>query len=62
MASAHQIHPTCQRIIRLPSSRSPARPWVRGITIRAAISGPVAKKGIGQTPAAYKGKPTHEIA
>src|SRR5215203_353829 len=30
MASAHQIHPTCQRIIRLPSSRSPARPWVRG--------------------------------
>jgi hypothetical protein len=33
-----------------------------GTTIRAAMSGPVARKGIGQTPAAYKGKPTHEIA
>jgi hypothetical protein len=33
-----------------------------GITMRAARSGPLARKGIGQTPAAYKGKPTHEIA
>jgi hypothetical protein len=61
-ATANQIHPTRQRIIREPSSRSPARPWVRGITMRAAISGPLARKGIGQTPAAYKGQPTHEIA
>jgi hypothetical protein len=33
-----------------------------GITMRAAMSGPVARKGIGQMPAAYKGQPTHEIA
>src|SRR5215211_1755037 len=61
-ATTYQYHLTRHRIIRKLSSRSPDQPRVMGITMRAAISGPVAKKGIGQTPAAYKGKPTHEIA
>jgi hypothetical protein len=57
IASAHQIHPTRQRIIREPSSRSPERPWVMGITMRAARSGPDGKNltdSIGKNP--------HEIA
>src|SRR5918993_752914 len=61
-ATTYQYHLTRQRIIRKPSSRSPERPWVMGTTIRAAMNGPVAKKGIGHMPAAYKGMPTHEIA
>src|SRR5918998_5287772 len=31
MAATYQYHLTRQRIIREPSSRSPAQPWVRGI-------------------------------
>jgi hypothetical protein len=57
MATAYQYHLTRQRIIRKPSSRSPERPWVRGITIRAAMSGPDGKNltdSIGKKP--------HEIA
>src|ERR687894_109871 len=43
-ASAYQYHLTRQRIMRKPSSRSPERPWVRGITMRAARSGANAPK------------------
>jgi hypothetical protein len=50
-ATTYQYHLTRQRIIREPSSRSPERPWEMGITMRAAMSGPVARKGIGQMPA-----------
>ena len=35
----------------------PCGPSKEGITMRAARSGPVARKGMGQTPAAYKGQP-----
>jgi len=56
-AAAYQYHLTRQRIIREPSSLSPATPWVRGITIKAAKSGPDGKNltdSIGKNP--------HEIA
>jgi hypothetical protein len=56
-AAAYQYHLTRQRIIREPSSRSPDRPWVRGITMRAAKSGPD-----GKNLTASIGKKAHEIA
>jgi hypothetical protein len=57
MATTYQYHLTRQRIIREPSSRSPAQPWVRGSTMRAARSGPDAKNLTLSI-----GKNTHEIA
>jgi hypothetical protein len=48
-AATYQYHLTRQRIIREPSSRSPERPWVMGITMRAASTGP-AKRGEGDRP------------
>jgi hypothetical protein len=57
MATTYQYHLTRQRIIRKPSSRSPERPWVREITMRAAKSGPV-----GKNLTASIGKNPHEIA
>jgi hypothetical protein len=57
MAAAYQYHLTRQRIIRNPSTLSPAHPWVMGITMRAAKSGPEGKNltdSIGKNP--------HEIA
>jgi hypothetical protein len=57
MAAAYQYHVTRQRIIRKPSTLSPAQPWVMGITMRAAKSGPDGKNltdSIGKNP--------HEIA
>jgi hypothetical protein len=56
-ASAYQYHLTRQRIIRKPSSRNPAQPWVMGITMRAANSGPDGKNLTAST-----GKKAHEIA
>src|SRR5215204_696590 len=55
IASAYQIHLARQRIIRPPRSRSPAQPWVMGITMRAATSGPNAPKD-------PNGKNPHAIA
>ena len=43
-AAAYHFHPTRHLIIRLPSSRRPARPSVTPITTSAAISGPAAMK------------------
>jgi hypothetical protein len=57
MATTYQYHLTRQRIIRNPSTFRPAQPWVMGITMRAAISGPEGKNltlSIGKHP--------HEIA
>jgi len=57
MAAAYQYHLTRQRIIRKPSTLSPAQPWHMGITMRAAKSGPDGKNltdSIGKNP--------HEIA
>src|SRR5688500_6622108 len=56
-AAAYQYHLTRQRIIRKPSSLSPATPWVRGITMRAAKSGPDGKNLTDSI-----GKKAHEIA
>jgi hypothetical protein len=56
-ASAYQYHLTRQRIMREPSSRIPAQPWVIGITMRAAMSGPEGKNLTAST-----GKKAHEIA
>jgi hypothetical protein len=56
-AAAYQYHLTRQRIMREPSSRSPAQPWVKGITMRAAKSGPD-----GKNLTASIGKQPHEIA
>jgi hypothetical protein len=56
-ATAYQYHLTRQRIMREPSSRSPAQPWVRGITMRAAKSGPDGKNLTDSI-----GKGAHEIA
>jgi hypothetical protein len=58
-ATTYQIHPTRQRIIREPSSRSPAQPWVMGITMRAARIGP-GKRGEGDRPTAYSGQVHHD--
>jgi hypothetical protein len=44
IATAYQYHLTRQRIIRKPSSLSPATPWHIGITMRAATSGANAPK------------------
>src|SRR5215207_6310176 len=55
--AAYQYHLTRQRIIRLPSSRSPDQPWVRGMTMRAAMSGPD-----GKNLTLSIGKKAHEIA
>src|SRR3712207_5328929 len=55
--ATYQYHLTRQRIIREPSSLSPAQPWVRGITMRAAKSGPD-----GKNPTDSMGKKAHEIA
>jgi hypothetical protein len=55
MAATYQYHLTRQRIIREPSSRSPAQPWVRGITMRAAMNGEPAMK-------VQKGMHPHPIA
>jgi hypothetical protein len=57
MAAAYQYHLTRQRIIRNPSSLSPAQPWVMGITMRAAKSGPDGKNLTDSS-----GKNPHEIA
>jgi hypothetical protein len=56
-ANAYQYHLTRQRIMRLPSSLSPAQPWVMGITMRAAKNGPE-----GKNLTASIGKKAHEIA
>src|ERR687890_113448 len=55
-ASAYQYHLTRQRIIRKPSTLSPAQPWVMGMTMRAAKSGPEGKNLTDST-----GKKAHEI-
>jgi hypothetical protein len=55
MATTYQYHLTRQRIIRKPSSLSPATPRVRGITMRAAMNGEPAWKvqnGINPHPMA----------
>jgi hypothetical protein len=57
MAAAYQYHLTRQRIIRKPSTLSPAQPWVMGITMRAAKSGPEGKNLTDSS-----GKNPHEIA
>jgi hypothetical protein len=57
MATMYQRSPTRQRIIREPSSFNPARPWMRGITMRAAMSGPA-----GKNPNALIGRNPHESA
>jgi hypothetical protein len=57
MAAAYQYHLTRQRISRNPSTLSPAHPWVMGITMRAAKSGPDGKNLTDST-----GKKPHEIA
>ena len=57
IATAYQYHLTRQRIIRKPSSFSPERPWVMGMTMRAANSGPDGKNLTAST-----GKKAHEIA
>jgi len=57
MAAAYQYHLTRQRIIRNPSTLSPAQPWVMGITMRAAKSGPDGKNLTDSI-----GKKAHEIA
>jgi hypothetical protein len=56
MAAAYQYHLTRQRIIRKPSSLSPDQPWVMGITMRAATSGPEGKNLTDSI-----GKKAHEI-
>src|ERR687890_1699611 len=56
-ATTYQYHLTRQRIIRKPSCLRPAQPWVRGITMRAAKSGPD-----GKNLTASIGKNAHEIA
>jgi hypothetical protein len=56
MATTYQYHLTRQRIIREPSSRSPERPWVMGITMRAASTGPP-----GMNLTASIGKNPHEM-
>src|SRR5918999_12117 len=55
MATTYQYHLTRQRITREPSSRSPAQPWVRGMTMRAASNGEPAMK-------VQKGMHPHPIA
>jgi hypothetical protein len=53
MATTYQYHLTRQRIIRKPSSLSPATPWVRGMTMRAAMNGAPAMNltaSIGKNP------------
>ena len=55
IATAYQYHLTRQRIIRKPSSLSPATPWVRGMTMRAARSG-------ANAPKDPNGKNPHAIA
>jgi len=57
MAAAYQYHLTRQRIIRKPSTFSPDQPWVMGITMRAAKSGPDGKNLTDSS-----GKKAHEIA
>jgi hypothetical protein len=57
IAITYQYHLMRQRIIREPSSRSPAHPWVRGITMRAAMNGPA-----GMNLTLSIGKNPHEIA
>jgi len=57
IATTYQYHLTRQRIIRKPSSLSPATPWVMGITMRAAKSGPE-----GKNLTLSIGKKAHEIA
>jgi hypothetical protein len=57
MATKYQYHLTRQRIIRLPSPFRPAQPWVMGITMRAAKSGPD-----GKNPTASIGKKAQDIA
>src|SRR5919112_1855408 len=44
IATAYQYHLTRQRIIRKPSTLSPATPWLIGITMRTATSGAYAPK------------------
>src|SRR5215203_1593298 len=56
-ATTYQYHLTRQRIIRNPSTFNPAQPWVMGITMRAAKSGPE-----GKNLTASMGKNAHDIA
>src|SRR5215218_4476452 len=55
ITTTYQYHLTRQRIIRKPSSLSPATPWVSGMTMRAAMNGEPAWKvqnGINPHPIA----------
>jgi hypothetical protein len=54
-ATAYQIHPTRQRITLEPGFSSPERTWLRGITMRAAMSG-------AKPPKDPNGKNAHAIA
>jgi hypothetical protein len=56
-AATYQYHLTRQRIMRKPRVRSPAQPWVMGITMRAAMSGPE-----GKNLTASIGKKAHDMA
>jgi hypothetical protein len=55
LAAAYQYHLTRQRITREPRSRRPGQPWVMGIMMSAAKSGPPAWK-------VQNGIEPHEIA